>query len=185
MVGLLGGAFDPPHNGHVTLARAALEQHGVERLEILVVDDPGHKEVVAPADARLRLTRAAFAGLPVTVELDRHAHTVDLLRERRWPDPLFVIGADEFRDFLSWKEPEEVLKLARLGVATRPGYPASRLYSVLARLERPERVAYFEIPPVEGSSTEVRRRVAAGEPIDDLVPPRVAELVRELGLYRR
>ena len=78
-----------------------------------------------------------------------------------------------------------MLELARLGVATRPGYARERLESVLGRLSRPDRVLFFEIPPVPASSTEIRRRVAEGEPLDDLVPRRVAELVVELGLYRR
>jgi nicotinate-nucleotide adenylyltransferase len=182
---LLGGAFDPPHNGHVALARAALESLPVERLVALVVADPGHKGVVAPTEARLRMAKAAFAGLPVDVVLDRNARTVDLLREGKWADPLFLVGADEFADFLSWKEPDEVLNLARLGVATRPGYPREKLDTVLARVRRPDRVAFFDIPPVEASSTEIRRRVAAGEPIEGLVPPAVAALVRDLDLYRR
>ena len=185
MIGLLGGAFDPPHNGHVALAEAALAQLGLERLDVLVVADPGHKRVEASAEARLRLAEAAFEGLPVSVQLDDHPRTVDLLREDRWRDPLFLVGADEFSDFLSWKEPETVLKLAWLGVATRPGYPRERLESVLGRLSHPGRVLFFDIPPVAASSTEIRRRVAEGKPLDDLVPPRVAELVRELDLYRR
>jgi len=185
VIGLLGGAFDPPHNGHVALAEAALAQLGLERLDVLVVADPGHKPVEAPAEARLRLAEAAFEGLPASVELDDHPRTVDLLREGRWRDPLFLVGADEFSDFLSWKEPETVLELARLGVATRPGYPRERLESVLGRLSRPERVLFFDIPPVVASSTEIRRRVAESKPLGDLVPPRVAELVRELDLYRR
>jgi nicotinate-nucleotide adenylyltransferase len=185
VIGLLGGAFDPPHNGHVALAEAALAQLGLERLQVLVVADPGHKRVEAPAEARLRLAEAAFEGLPVSVELDDHPRTVDLLREHRWRDPLFLVGADEFSDFLSWKEPETVLELARLGVATRPGYPRERLESVLGRLSQPGRVLFFDIPPVAASSTEIRRRVAEGKPLDDIVPSRVAELVRELDLYRR
>jgi nicotinate-nucleotide adenylyltransferase len=185
MVGLLGGAFDPPHNGHVTLAEAALAQLGLERLEVLVVADPGHKRVEAAAEARLRLAEAAFEGLPVSVELDRHPRTVDLLRDGTWADPLFLVGADEFGDFLTWKEPEAVLELARLGVATRPGYPRERLETVLGRLSQPARVLFFDIAPVAVSSSEIRRRVSTGQPVDDLVPPRVAQLVRELGLYRR
>ena len=185
MTGLLGGAFDPPHNGHVALAVAALEQLELDGLVVLVAADPGHKQVDAPAESRLRLAEAAFAGLPATVELDRHARTVDLLREGRWSDPLFLVGADQFCDFPSWKEPDEVLRLARLAVATRPGYPRDRLDAVLEGLERPDRVRFFAIPPVEASSTAVRERVAAGEPIDALVPAAVADLIRRLGLYRR
>lgn len=185
-VGLLGGAFDPPHNGHVALARAALERFRLGRLVVLVAANPGHRTVEAPPTARLRLVQAAFAGVPgVDVELDHHARTVNLLREGRWEDPLFVIGADEFAAFPSWKEPDEVLALAQLGVATRPGYPRERLQRVLAQLPHPERVHLFELSPVDVSSTELRRRVGRDEPIEGLVPPAVAALVRELNLYRR
>ncbi|MDQ3874616.1 MAG: nicotinate-nicotinamide nucleotide adenylyltransferase [Actinomycetota bacterium] len=183
-VGLLGGAFDPPHNGHVALAHAALERFGLDPLVVLVAANPGHRSVEAPAEARLRLVQAAFGDLHgVVVELDDHPRTIDLLREGRWDDPLFVLGADEFAAFPSWKEPDEVLALAQLGVATRPGYPRDRLRRVLLQLRHPERVHLFEISPVAVSSTEVRRRAARGEPLDGLVPPAVAALVRELGVY--
>ena len=180
---LLGGAFDPPHLGHVELARAALERFRPRELLVLVAAAPGHKEVVADAEVRLRLARTAFPDL--RVDLDGHARTVDLLRARRFDDPLFLVGADEFAGFLAWKEPDEVLELARLGVATRPGYPRERLDPVLARLRRPERVELFDVEPHPIASSELRARVARGEPLDGLVPPDVADLVRKLGLYRR
>jgi nicotinate-nucleotide adenylyltransferase len=107
-----------------------------------------------------------------------------MLRDARWRDPLFLIGADEFCDFPEWKEPNAVLERVRLAVATRPGYPQDRLDAVLAELEHRERVLFFEIEPLPISSREVRERVGRGEPIDDLVPSRVAELIAELGLYR-
>jgi nicotinate-nucleotide adenylyltransferase len=182
MTGLLGGAFDPPHNGHVELARAANEQFGFDGFVILVTEHPGHKEVAADAGTRLRLARAAFPDYEI--EPDPHARTIDMIRAARWRDPLFIIGADEFCDFLEWKEPDAVLERVRLAVATRPGYPQDRLGGVLAELEHPERVLFFEIEPLPISSREVRERLARGEAIDDLVPPRVAELIAELGLYR-
>jgi nicotinate-nucleotide adenylyltransferase len=132
---------------------------------------------------RLELVRAAFP--EDDVELDEHARTVDTLRAGRWHDPLFLVGADEFCDFLTWKDPEGVLELARLGVATRPGYPRERLDSVLERLAHPERVLFFELEPLSVASRDVRERLASGEPIDDLVPARVAALIREHDLYRR
>ena len=182
MTGLLGGAFDPPHNGHVALAHTANEQFGFEDFAVLVSERPGHKEVRLDADTRLRLARAAFPEFDV--ELDPHARTIDTLRAGSWNDPLFLIGADEFCDFLEWKEPDAVLELARLGVATRPGYPRDRLDSVLERVSQPERVLFFEIEPLAISSREVRERITRGEPIDGLVPPRVAELIAEFRLYR-
>ena len=182
MTGLFGGAFDPPHLGHVALLETARQAFELERIVVLVVADPGHKQVHADASSRLALARAAFPD--EEVELDHHARSVDLLREQRYPDPLLLIGADELADFLSWKEPEAVLGLARLGVATRPGYDRARLDPVLARLERPERVFFFELDPVDVSSSEIRALVARGEPIDGLVPPAVARAIVQAGLYR-
>ncbi len=133
MIGLFGGAFDPPHNGHVALAHAAEAKLGLDDVLVLVAADPGHKRVETPAATRLELARAAFPDL--RVELDEHARTVDLLRAHpEWDDAVFLIGADQFCDFRSWKEPDEVLRRARIAVATRPGFPRARLDAVLAQL---------------------------------------------------
>jgi nicotinate-nucleotide adenylyltransferase len=178
---LLGGTFNPPHNGHVALVHAAESQFGDEVVVVLAAK-PGHKEVPLEADTRLELVRAAFPGHEV--EVDAHERTVDMLASGRWHDPLFLIGADEFCDFLTWKDPDGVIALARLAVATRPGYPRERLEKVLEQLSQPERVRFFEIEPLPISSRDIRERVARGEPIDALVPPGVAELIASRGLYR-
>ena len=175
-VGLFGGTFDPPHNGHVALVDAAERVFSFDRLLVLVVAAPGHRRVVASADVRLALTRLAFPDH--TVELDEHERTIDLLRARELEDPVFLIGADELADFPNWKEPETVLELARLGVATRPGY------AVAAAISPVDRVEPFEIDPHPVSSTEIRRKVAASEPIDGLVPDAVVREIERLGLYR-
>jgi nicotinate-nucleotide adenylyltransferase len=182
MIGLLGGAFDPPHNGHVAVARAAVERFEVTELVVVVAASPGHKDVALDAQTRLDLARAAFPEYEVV--LDGHARTIDMLRARRWHEPLFVIGADEFCDFLEWKEPDAVLELARLAVATRPGYPHERLEAVLRELRRPQHVEFFEVEPVPVASRDIRMRAARGEPLDGLVPPAVAELIEHRGLYR-
>jgi nicotinate-nucleotide adenylyltransferase len=167
---VFGGMFDPPHVGHVRLLDGAKRHLGAERALVLVVADPGHREVVAPAADRLALAHAAFPD--EEVELDEHARTIDMLRARRLDDPVLVIGADEYLDFPTWKEPEAILVLARLAVAVRPGYAL------------PAGVDTFEIEPTPVSSTEIRRRVGAGDPIDGLVPPAVAREIERLGLYR-
>jgi nicotinate-nucleotide adenylyltransferase len=179
---LYGGAFDPPHTGHVALADAARTRFGVERLIVLVSERPGHRETHAPAELRLELARAAFPG--DDVRLDPYPRTVDLLRAEPFDDPVVVVGADQFCDFLAWKEPQEVLARAQLAVATRPGFPQLRLDRVLAQLERPERVVFFAIEPNPNASRDVRARIAAGGPPDGLVPPAVATLIEERGLYR-
>ena len=184
--GILGGAFDPPHVGHLVLAREALERFALDRLVVLVVAAPAHKPVETAVEERLDLARAAFAELPsAEVRRDDHPYTVDSLRAQAL-DPaetVFLVGADEFADFLTWKEPDEILELVRLGVATRPGYPEERLRPVLASLRRPERVELFEIAAVPASSTEARSRLERGEPVGDLLPPAVAALAVERGLY--
>jgi nicotinate-nucleotide adenylyltransferase len=175
--GIFGGRFDPPQVGHVALAQAALEQLPIDRLLVLVAAAPGHRGVVAPADERLRLARLAF-DFADGVALDEHAFTVDAVRDGRFGDAIFVVGADEGAAFPTWKEPEEVLRHVRLAVGTRSGFPPPDL-------ERyGDRVLSFELdsPPV--SSTEVRQRIAQGEPVDGLVPPAVAGAIAEHGLYR-
>ncbi|HXF98410.1 MAG TPA: nicotinate-nicotinamide nucleotide adenylyltransferase [Gaiellaceae bacterium] len=184
-LGILGGAFDPPHVGHVALARAALERLGLERLLVLVAADPGHKPTHAPAEARLEMARAAFAGLPgVEVELDLHPRTIDSLEARGVRDAVLVLGADELADFPGWKDPEGVLERVRLAVAARPGVPDERVREARARLSQPGRVTFFAVEPHPVSSTEIRARVARGEPVDGLVPPAVAAVIARRGLYR-
>jgi nicotinate-nucleotide adenylyltransferase len=174
MIGLLGGAFDPPHVGHVALADAAERELGLDEIVVVVVADPGHKGVHAPAETRLELARLAFPGRDVV--LDHHARTVDMLRDGPWRDPVFLVGADEYLDFRSWKEPDTVLELARLAVATRPGF--------VLPLPPPKRVLFFEIEPLPVSSREIRARIARGKTVDGLVPPAVADAIGGLGLYR-
>ena len=184
-LGLLGGAFDPPHVGHVVLAREAVNHFGLDRLLVLVVAQPGHKPVDTDVEHRLELARLAFADIErAEVVIDPHAYTDETVRDPRFSGALFVVGADEFAHFLSWRDPDAVLSRVRLAVATRPGYPRERLDGVLAALAHPERVELFEIPAVEASSTEIRARVARGESVDGLVPPAVAHRIVELGLYQ-
>ncbi len=175
---ILGGIFDPPHNGHVALARAALADLPVDRLVVLVAASPGHRGTVASAEERLRLARAAFAELPAEVELDENAFTADAVRGGRFGDAYFVVGADEGADFPSWKEPDEVLRWVRLAVGTRSGYPPPDL-------ERyGDRVVSFQVESPQVSSSEVRERVADGEPVTGLVPEAVAREIEVSGLYR-
>jgi nicotinate-nucleotide adenylyltransferase len=179
---LYGGAFDPPHLGHVAVADAARKKFGVERLVVLVSERPGYREVHASADDRLALARAAFPG--DDVRLDPYPRTVELLRAEPFDDPVFVLGADQFQGFLSWSEPAEVLERTRIAVATRPGFPRSELEAVLEQLDRPERVLFFELEPNPAASRDIRARIAAGERLDRLLPDAVARLAAERGLYR-
>ncbi len=172
---ILGGRFDPPHVGHLALARAAVGRFRIEQLHVTVVVDAGHKPSEASAEHRLAMARLTFAGLDAVIDLEPHRYTVDALEARGYDDPIFLIGADQLEALPTWKEPERVLRLARLGVATRPGY----LPEVAS-----ERIELFELEPHDVSSTEIRARIRRGEPLDGLVVPEVAAYIAEHALYR-
>jgi nicotinate-nucleotide adenylyltransferase len=174
-LGLFGGAFDPPHNGHVALVRAAKEALGLDRVIVVVAADPGHKRVETPAGVRLELTRAAFPEDEVV--LDDHARTVDMLRAHpEWRDATFLIGADELAGFRDWKEPDAVLRLVTLGVATRPGHAVDRI--------DPARIETFELAE-PASSRSVRARLERGEDASDVIPEAVWGMIEREGLYGR
>jgi nicotinate-nucleotide adenylyltransferase len=174
MTGIFGGRFDPPHLGHLALARAAIEQLGVDDLHVTVVVDAAHKRSEAAASDRLAMAELTFGALGATVEPEEHRYTVDALDARGDEDPIFLLGADELRDFPTWKQPERVLELARLGVAARPGY---------ALEAGSPRIQVFELEPQAISSSQIRERVRRGETVDGLVAPAVAAYIAEHRLY--
>jgi nicotinate-nucleotide adenylyltransferase len=192
VTGVFGGTFDPPHNGHVALARAAVDHFGLERLVVAVGGQTPGKETLVDAETRLRLAEAAFADVPrveisrLDIDREQPAYSHETVRRarERWGEIVFLVGADRFADFLDWKAPNEVLEHARLGVATRPGVDEAALGEVLQHVERPKKVTFFPIEHVDVSSSDIRGRIAAGEAYKHLVPAPVARLIEELGLYR-
>jgi nicotinate-nucleotide adenylyltransferase len=175
--GILGGTFDPPHEGHVALARAALAELSIDRLVVLVAAQPGHRGTLAAADDRLALAEAAFASLPAEVVLDDNAFTVEAVRGGRFGDAIFIVGADEGRDFPGWKEPDEVLRWVRLAVGTRSGYapPDLERYG--------DRLVSFELDSPAISSSDVREHLSRGDSVTGLIPERVLREIEERSLY--
>ena len=175
VVGILGGRFDPPHVGHLALATRAVEHFGIDDLHVTVVADAAHKRAAASIEHRLAMARLTFAPLDAVVEVEEHRYTVDALEARGYDDPIFLIGADQLADFPTWKQPDRVLELARLGVAARPGYAPP--------FESSDRIDVFELEPHDVSSTAIRERVRRGEPVGGLVVPAVADYIAEQGIY--
>ena len=195
-VGLLGGTFNPPHIAHLVCAQEACAQLGLDQVLLLPVYDPPHNAIDAdPGVAhRLELCRRAVVGdqrLAVsTAESDvpGRSYTVDTLRrlhESRPEDELtFILGGDQAQSLPTWREPEGLLALARLGIAEREGVRRDDIAARLAGLPGvPERVAFFDMPRLDVSSSLIRRHVAAGRPIRYLVPDAVAEYIAQAGLY--
>ena len=180
--GIFGGAFDPPHLGHVALAREAKRRFGLDRLVVLVAANPEHKRVSTPVEDRLALALAAFPG--DDVRIDEHPRTVDMLRAEDFEDALLLVGADQLASFRQWKEPDAVLDTARVAVATRPGLGLDELSHAFEQLGRPDRIELFPIEPKPIASRDLRARAARGDSLDGLVPPAVAQEIERRGLYR-
>lgn len=184
-IGVLGSICNPPHVGHATLARCAAEQLGLERVLLIPTGTPAHRdEPTVDARTRLRLAAAAAADEPIleasAIEVDRPGpsfmvETLSLLALQVGAAELvLLLGADQYADLDTWHDPAGIRQLASLAVAPRAG----------SVLDLDPGVEEISMDVVDVSSTEIRRRVAAGEPIGGLVSPRVASLIAELALYR-
>ena len=199
-VAILGGTFNPPHLAHLLCASEAADQLGLDRVILMPVFTPPHKEVPEDPGPGVRLTLcelavAADPRLEVSrLELDRGgaSFTVDTLRELHARHPehelTFIVGGDMAVSLPTWKEPRAVLELAKLAIAERSG---ALRRDVIERLtaeygeDVTERLDFFDMPRLDISSSEIRRRVAAGRTIRYLVPDVVANHVAEQGLYAR
>ena len=187
-IGLFGGSFDPVHLGHLLVAQAAVEELGLTRLFfILAAQSPFKPEnEPAPAAARLQLLRLALAG-KANCEVDEQeiqrggtSYTIDTLRDnaRRFPgaELYYLIGADNVAKLPLWREANELARLAEFVVIPRPG-------DVAQPFPAPFRGRTLTGFPFGVSSSQIRARVKAGLPIDQLVPPAVAEAIRNQRLY--
>ena len=194
-LGLLGGTFNPPHIGHLVCASLAHTALELDRVLLVPVHEPPHKDVDADpgVEHRVELCRRAVAGderLDVSLvdaEVPGPSYTVDTLsrlHDRCPGDQLtFIVGGDMALSLPAWREPEAILELAELGVAEREGVRRTDIAERLAGLDV-SRVRFFDMPRIDVSSSLVRRLVAAGRPIRYLVPDPVADYVEQVGLYR-
>jgi nicotinate-nucleotide adenylyltransferase len=195
-IGVLGGAFNPPHVGHLLLAQEARWQLGLDVVLLMVTNRAPHKEIEDDPGAEVRLEMARLAaegeeGVEASdLEVGRDEvsysyRTLELLAEG---DPgremFFLLGADMAAGLASWKEPSRVVELARLGVVPRPGVGLEAVRSALERLGAADRAEIIGMPLCGASSTTVRQRAREGKPLRYLVPDRVIELIGERGLYR-
>jgi nicotinate-nucleotide adenylyltransferase len=184
VIGLFGGAFDPPHNGHVALVAAARASLPLEEVVVLVSSDPAHKRVDTPAESRLKLAAAAFPG--ERVMLDPHARTIEMLRAHaEWSGAVFLMGADQFLALPTWAEPGAVLEAVEIAVATRPGIDRAQVDATLAALGSVARVRFFEPEPMPIASNELRARLDRGEDVRPYVPAAVWSLIEQGALYGR
>ena len=179
-IGVFGGQFDPPHNGHLAVVRAAREQLALDRVLVVPSARPPHRPAPAtPAETRYRLARAAFAGEPGVevsrIELDRDGpgYTAETLEALSGPDRelYLIVGADQLAALGSWNRPDRVRELARVVVAARPGAPPA------------DAAARLVMEPVDVSSSALRRLIGQGADVSAMVPAAVADAIARQGLY--
>jgi len=187
-IGVMGGSFDPPHDGHLALARAAAAQLHLDRVLLVPAAQPPHKPggSTIPAERRMAMVSAAVQDDAVleasSVEIDRPgpSYTADTLERLAADGPddelWFILGADQLEGFRDWSRPGRIVELARLAVASRPG-AGDPAMDFLAGAVAAGRVDVIDMPEVPISSTEVRERLARGEDISHLVPAPVAALL--------
>jgi nicotinate-nucleotide adenylyltransferase len=195
---LFGGTFDPPHRGHLAIAKAAADAFRLTTVLFAPVGFQPLKEgrtATSFAD-RLAMVRLACEADPrfqaSTLDAPRPDgapnYTVDTLTSLRNQIPaaaLFnLVGADSFLSLRSWREPQRLLALSEWIVVSRPGSPLDDFTRLGLTIEERERVHLIETVHEDASATDLRRRLAAGEDCDDLLPPPVAQYIQSHGLYR-
>ena len=196
-IGILGGSFNPPHLAHLVCASEAAAQLELDRVLLTPVAQPPHKDAErdpGPLE-RLELCRLAVAGderlgvCDVEVRRGGPSYTVDTLRElhERTPEDhlTFIVGGDIALGLPGWHEPEAVLGLARLAVAERSGAGHQDIAARLGeRFPDASPPLFFDMPRLDISSSQIRRRIAQGASIRYLVPDPVAERIARGRLYR-
>jgi nicotinate-nucleotide adenylyltransferase len=195
-IGILGGTFNPPHLAHLICAQEAHLQLGLDRVTLIPARIPPHKplEEEPGPEHRLQLCRLAIGGdehrfevSDVEIAREGPSYTVDTLEElhSRAPDhELFlIVGGDIAAGLPGWREPERVLSLATLAVAERRGTSREAVEAALGTLRGGERAQFFRMPQIAISSTMLRDRARAGEPIRYYVPDPVIDYIDRHHLY--
>jgi nicotinate-nucleotide adenylyltransferase len=205
-LGIFGGSFDPVHDGHLALARACHVQASLDEVWFTpTANQPLKQRGPHATDAQrvemLELAIDSASGEPgrprprnffrvCTLEIDRGgiSYTVDTLQQLHTELPeaqlFFMIGADAVRDVPRWKQPKVIYRLATPLVVHRAGQPEPDLTMIAPLCTPHTQPQLVEMPLVDVSSTEIRRRVAAGEPIDGQTPLAVVHYIAERGLYK-
>lgn len=187
-IGILGGTFDPPHNGHLALARAALGKLRLHRVIFVPARIPPHKNAAAVSSAghRLRMLQLCLGDNEEfeisEVELKRRgpSYTVDTITglQKRYPrdEFCFLLGADNVSEIESWYRPERIFQRVRVAAVNRPGFEPSGKFA--------SNILYFDMEPVAISSTLIREKIKAGDSISGLVPAAVENYIKENRLYQ-
>lgn len=191
--GLLGGSFDPVHVAHIALASHARRHLNLDKVTLIPAGQPWQRSPLgASPEQRLDMLRIALSdqtGMEIsTMEIDRAGptYTIDTLRALPGDrDYFWILGADQLENLCTWKDWQEIVARVHLAVAARPGATLNSPEPLRARLQQLDRDLHMvPMPPTDVSATEIRRRMAAGETVDGMLHPGVAQYIQQHGLYR-
>lgn len=197
-IGIMGGTFDPIHYGHLVAAETARIELELDKVLFIPTGLPPHKETRLVTDPNLRYAMVEMSiknneNFQVSrMEIDRKGptYTIDTLRilKRYLPkqEIFFITGTDALKELLTWREPEEIISLARIIGVSRPGYDSQGLLENIL-LNYPfmkDRVSLLEVPALAISSTDIRKRVSCGKSIRYLLPDEVRLFIEQNKLYR-
>jgi len=190
-IGIFGGTFNPPHIAHLVAAESVRDHLKLDKVLFVPAAIPPHKvdEKIISAELRLEMVTLAIKDNPAfevcDIELRRGgaSYSIDTIIElkRKFPgdDFFFIMGIDLLNDFYSWKNPEKLLDECNVVVMDRPGFSGESVDKKLLR-----RVEIVNVPSMDISSSEIRRRVRFGKSIKFLVPPAVEDYIRANSIYR-
>jgi len=183
-IGLLGGTFDPIHNGHIAIAKTAIQQLKLDKLLLIPAGNPWQKFEFTDSKHRLEMVKKAGNDLEkvevsdIEVNKTGPTYTFETLQElhKKFPNSelILILGSDAIAGFDTWKEPNLVKILARIYVVQRAGD-----FTQDWHFDR------IQMPPIEISSTDIRERVKNNESISELVPKSVNEYISANGLYKK
>jgi len=197
-IAIMGGTFDPIHNGHLVTAEAVRHRFKVDRVVFMPAGQPAHKanKKVTHNEHRYLMTVLATMrneNFEVSrIEIDRPGatYTIDTIEELKKicrPDVrlYFITGADAIHQIMTWKQPERLLTLCDFVAVTRPGYDRAKLFEDIGEIREKyaSRIHYMEVPALAISSSDIREREQRGEPIKYLVPQEVEDYIHKFGLY--
>jgi nicotinate-nucleotide adenylyltransferase len=194
-IGILGGAFNPPHTGHLVCAQEAFVQLELDRVVFVPVGQAPHRDLEGDpgAEARVEMVELAvgederFEVSRAELEREGPSYTADTLRGLREASPddelFLILGGDQAATLPTWHEPEQVLSLATVAVVERSNWSRHAIGIKLGRLSGARAIRYLEMPLIQISSSQVRRRVGEGLPVRYLVPDGVAAYIESNGLY--
>ena len=196
-IGILGGTFDPIHLGHLAIVKEIRRKLDLEEVLFVPAGQPVFKgdRQISDGQHRLEMVILATADTPFfnvsTIELERQgpSYTIDTIKELMIQlgdrtDLYLIVGFDALKDLPSWREPVQLLQLCQIIAAKRPGHVELAIRSLESQVPgASERIKIIDVPQVDISATEIRKKVASGKEIIDLVPAAVASYIERNGLY--